>query len=735
MNGEEIKLIEEFIQNGVFEDSNNIKKINDIIYNAYNNRIIMDFNWFLRIIKTPYVNKKKYDITNNPTNLFNFQLNNLEWMKEVEDKVDNQHQPFISRYTNNHNYVLTNYKIYNNKILYYQYCRNYTPPYCIEYNNAELNKINNLIFKLQIKGGLLMDEMGCGKTATIITYCLNNMNKFVKESIFHAKTNLIIVPNHIVMQWASEIQKFKGNYNPKVLIIEHMKDIEPYTYNSLMDFDFIITSYSIFSKIKCKYEKITRTKVNCPASSDFAIIYEGCRKMFNRPNILNTPVNPNFIYWNRIILDEFQDFSCSRYADIRSKYRWCCSGTPYAEDTINDTIHYLIERETKYNFNDKDYNFMINNRKHKLQSELLRIFIDNNLYRHNTIDAVKREATFNIKINYTDIWLEFSRKEQVIYNSLSKKDINDLSKKLCLSLLLLDGMSNCKTLDEAIGQIIIEYREAINKNNKSIITYEKKITKLLITAEKEPDIQKKNSIIRDTEKIQKKIDEIQISIDMDNRQINFMNNCIAENSKECNICLGEYDATLTIKTLIPLCGHIYCRDCLSNNALDKCPSCRKKLDKSKFITIHNEPIPEDNNNDIQGVKLLNIINKLNELLANPENNIILFVQWGEILENLRKFLADFNINTVVCRGDIKERTTAIEQFKSKKCRIIMLSLENASHGTNLTEANKIVFVNPVKKDSDVEQQAIARTYRIGQTRDIDVIKFVIKGTVEEELIK
>jgi SNF2 family DNA or RNA helicase len=70
-------------------------------------------------------------------------------------------------------------------------------------------------------------------------------------------------------------------------------------------------------------------------------------------------------------------------------------------------------------------------------------------------------------------------------------------------------------------------------------------------------------------------------------------------------------------------------------------------------------------------------------------------------------------------------------------RVLMLSLESAASGTNLTEASHVILVDPVagtKSHADAtEAQAIARAHRIGQTKQVKVIRLIIRDTIEQQL--
>ena len=54
-------------------------------------------------------------------------------------------------------------------------------------------------------------------------------------------------------------------------------------------------------------------------------------------------------------------------------------------------------------------------------------------------------------------------------------------------------------------------------------------------------------------------------------------------------------------------------------------------------------------------------------------------------------------------------------------------------GLNLVEADYVFILDPWWNPA-VEQQAIDRTHRIGQTRSVFIYKFITKGTVEEKIL-
>jgi SNF2 family DNA or RNA helicase len=141
-----------------------------------------------------------------------------------------------------------------------------------------------------------------------------------------------------------------------------------------------------------------------------------------------------------------------------------------------------------------------------------------------------------------------------------------------------------------------------------------------------------------------------------------------------------------------------------------------------------------------GTKLTNLILYLRDLFKRePESQVIIFSQWDQMLSSINKTLKNAKLESVVCKGNIYTKNLAVQKFKfDSKHRILLMSHKYSAAGLDLTEANKILFFDPVYhkggtssyKDS-VELQAIGRAHRLGQKRDVEVVRFIIKDSVEE----
>jgi len=134
-------------------------------------------------------------------------------------------------------------------------------------------------------------------------------------------------------------------------------------------------------------------------------------------------------------------------------------------------------------------------------------------------------------------------------------------------------------------------------------------------------------------------------------------------------------------------------------------------------------------------KLARLTEMLEEVVAVGDRALV-FTQFAEMGHLLRAYLP----NTLGCRTQFlhggvppKKRDQMVHRFQEDghgDPLIFILSLKAGGTGLNLTRANHVFHFdrwwNPA-----VEDQATDRAYRIGQTRNVQVHKFVTAGTMEE----
>jgi non-specific serine/threonine protein kinase len=125
-----------------------------------------------------------------------------------------------------------------------------------------------------------------------------------------------------------------------------------------------------------------------------------------------------------------------------------------------------------------------------------------------------------------------------------------------------------------------------------------------------------------------------------------------------------------------------------------------------------------------------------EVIAAKQEKMLVFTQFREVIAPLAAFLGSvFGRPGLVLHGGtaVKQRKEVVRRFQEDEAvGFFVLSLKAGGAGLNLTAASHVVHFdrwwNPA-----VENQATDRAFRIGQTKNVLVHKFVCRGTVEDKI--
>ncbi len=120
-----------------------------------------------------------------------------------------------------------------------------------------------------------------------------------------------------------------------------------------------------------------------------------------------------------------------------------------------------------------------------------------------------------------------------------------------------------------------------------------------------------------------------------------------------------------------------------------------------------------------------------------DHKVLVFSQFLGMLALIRAKLEEDKIQHVYFDGSSSsaERERAIQEFQNNHdCRVFLISLKAGGIGLNLTAADYVYIVDPWWNPA-VEQQAIDRTHRIGQTKNIFAYRLICKDTLEEKMLQ
>jgi SNF2 family DNA or RNA helicase len=134
--------------------------------------------------------------------------------------------------------------------------------------------------------------------------------------------------------------------------------------------------------------------------------------------------------------------------------------------------------------------------------------------------------------------------------------------------------------------------------------------------------------------------------------------------------------------------------------------------------------------------------KLDELTREITENIgdhkaLIFSQFLGMLGLIKQKLTENNIMFEYFDGSTSapDREKAIQNFQNNdECRVFLISLKAGGVGLNLTAADYVYIVDPWWNPA-VEQQAIDRTHRIGQTKNIFAYRMICIDTIEDKILQ
>lgn len=117
------------------------------------------------------------------------------------------------------------------------------------------------------------------------------------------------------------------------------------------------------------------------------------------------------------------------------------------------------------------------------------------------------------------------------------------------------------------------------------------------------------------------------------------------------------------------------------------------------------------------------------------SQILIFSQFTSMLELIAKELDKKEIPYLSLTGKTKteERPHLVNRFSKEKIPVFLISLKAGGVGLNLTSADTVIHFDPWWNQS-VENQATDRTHRIGQDKNVQVIRLIAKNTIEEKIL-
>ncbi|KAF7449421.1 HepA Superfamily II DNA-RNA helicase- SNF2 family [Pyrenophora tritici-repentis] len=131
---------------------------------------------------------------------------------------------------------------------------------------------------------------------------------------------------------------------------------------------------------------------------------------------------------------------------------------------------------------------------------------------------------------------------------------------------------------------------------------------------------------------------------------------------------------------------------------------------------------------------------VSQIRSYPQEKHVVFSSWTSSLDMVEKALRcdpNYIIQSVRIDGKVqpKNRGHVIQQLhEDSSIRVILITIACGACGLDLTAASRVHLLEPQWNPS-LEDQALARVHRLGQTRPVTTIRYVMEDSFEEHILK
>ena len=158
----------------------------------------------------------------------------------------------------------------------------------------------------------------------------------------------------------------------------------------------------------------------------------------------------------------------------------------------------------------------------------------------------------------------------------------------------------------------------------------------------------------------------------------------------------------------------------------------RSLTLLRQLSLHPGLIDEKHAN-IPSAKIDALLEQMREVVDGGHRALV-FSQFTGFLDVVRRNLDNAGVEYCYLDGKTRNRAAVVKKFTSGTAPVFLISLKAGGFGLNLTEADYCFLLDPWWNPA-TEAQAIDRTHRIGQTRNVMVYRLIAKGTIEEKVME
>ncbi|KAL6906931.1 SNF2 family N-terminal domain-containing protein [Trichoderma evansii] len=223
------------------------------------------------------------------------------------------------------------------------------------------------------------------------------------------------------------------------------------------------------------------------------------------------------------------------------------------------------------------------------------------------------------------------------------------------------------------------------------------------------------------------------------------------NSIRCRLCFSTADSTentfyeerLSVKSLFSQCLEFICSSCISVHTEPVALLSCIHANSCPIATVSTSVFEADDTStvviDTTGAELPTKVSMLiRDLQSQPYDvKCVVFSSWRTTLEIIEVGLKQSCIPCLRFDGKVaqKDRQNVIKRFREDPTiRVLLLTLSCGAVGLTLTEASRTYLMEP-HWNPTLEDQALARIHRIGQTKEVTTVRFIVKDSFEERVVE
>ncbi|KIW20513.1 hypothetical protein PV08_01088 [Exophiala spinifera] len=532
-------------------------------------------------------------------------------------------------------------------------------------------------------GGILADDMGLGKTIQIISLVMADPHK-------DGQPTLIISPLSVMSNWSHQASlHVRKKYTPRVLTY-HGAENKNLSREELQKYDLVVTTYQ------------TMTQELFPNRSSEPIRTPAAKGLFS-------------MTWRRLVLDEGHQIRNPKAkmslaaSKLDAKSRWVLTGTPIVNNLKDLYSHVKFLRLSGGLAEFEIFNSTLirplkngEDGSRLLLQALMSTLCLRRMKDMKFIDLKLPDLSFH---KYT---VRFLPHEQERYDAFKAE-----GQGLLQSVKVKKGENNMTHLLE----VLLRLRQTCNHWK---MCGDERVKKLLELVEGNTSVDVLNPANRKALQ-----DLLQLRID---------------SQDDCCVCLDNLKSPV-----ITSCAHVFCRDCIERviTTQQKCPMCRAPLaEKEKLVEPaagigEGDECDMDIDPDTSSSKIEALIKLLKAADAESDGKTVVFSQWTSFLDIVQVQLLREGMNFTRLDGKMNSarRDAAMDTLNSDaSCKIMLASLSVCSVGLNLVAANQVILADSWWAPA-IEDQAVDRVYRLGQTRDCKVVRLIVEGTIEDEVLE